>query len=230
MSLNKKYQNVVGMLAMIAGIFALLSLVVGLMGVGWDFEVFSDPSALIASGAAAASFIRWSYWLNMLGNYLFLMPLALLLYRWVGSDGSGFAQLFTAGGLMYMLLGAAGSAIFAGAWPFLMEQYGTATAAQQEVLVLDFQVVNTIAGEGLHGVLQNFVGAVWFLGMGSYLRSKLNGLGIVSMVVGLFLILNTVGNMFNIEALSLIGLTANILVGPIWSICIGVMLMRGRSE
>ncbi len=228
MSLDKTYQNVVGELAIVAGVFALLSLVVGLMGVNWDFEVFSDPSALIASGATAAGFIRWSYWLNMLGNYLLLMPLALLLYRWVGSDKSGFSQIFTAGGLIYMLLGAAGSAIFAGAWPFLMEQYEIAAAAQQQALVLDFQVVNTIAGEGLHGVLQNLVGAVWFLGMGSYLRSKFNGLGIVSMIVGVFLLLNTLGNMFNIEALSLIGLTANILVGPIWSICIGVMLMRGK--
>lgn len=212
-------------MAVAAGILAILSLVIGLAGVDFDFEVFSDSSALIAAGSEAAGFVRWSFWLNMLGNYLFLVPLALLLYRW-RKTGSGSAQLFTTGGLIYLTLGAAGSAILASALPFLMEQFATAAAAQQEILTINFQVVNAIAEGGLHGVLQNFCGAVWFLGMGYLLRKDLRGIGILAMVVGGFLLLNTAGNMFNIEALSLLGLSANILLAPIWSIWIGVYLWR----
>ncbi len=228
MNSDKSYQNTTGILAILAGILALLSLVIGLAGVNYDFEVFSDTSSLIAAGSSAAVFIRWSYWLNMVGNYLFLMPLALLLYQWRKSDSPPFVRLFTGSGLIYMLLGAAGSAILAEAWPFLMEQYELATAAQYDFLITDFQVVNAIAEAGLHGVLQNFCGALWFLGMGSYIQKEIRPIGIFTMVVGFFLLLNTLGNLFSIEALSLLGLTANILFAPIWSIWIGIYLLRNK--
>lgn len=230
MHTENSFQRLTGILAIVAGIFALLSLVIGLAGVNYDFEVFSDTSSLIASGSAAAVFIRWSYWLNMFGNYLLLIPLALLLHQWLKAVQASYALLFTASGLLYLALGAAGSAILAAAWPFLIEQYTTATAANQSFLVIQFQVVNAIAEAGLHGVIQNFAGAVWFLGIGSLLRTKQNGLGIGAMVIGLFLILNTIGNMFNIEALSLLGLMANILLGPLWSIWIGIVLVQLKAK
>jgi hypothetical protein len=125
-----------------------------------------------------------------------------------------------------MLLGAAGSAILAEAWPFLMEQYELATPVQFDFLVTDFRVVNAIAESGLHGVLQNFCGAVWFLGMGNFIQRELRPIGIFTMVVGFFLLLNTLGNLFGVEALSLLGLTANILLAPIWSIWIGLYFFR----
>lgn len=227
MNANNSFQRLTAVLAIVAGIAALLSLVVGLSGVDYDFEVFSDPSSLIAAGTTAAALVRWSYWLNMVGNYLFLIPLALFLYHWLGAENNLFAQLYTISGYTYMLLGAAGSAILAAAWPFLMEQYA---ATQQADLITHFQVVTAIAETGLHGVIQNFAGAVWFLGMGSLLRQRRAALGIVAMIVGAFLLLNTLGNMFNIEALSLIGLTANILLGPIWSIWMGAALLRTPSS
>jgi hypothetical protein len=230
MHTDNSFQRLTGILAIVAGIFALLSLVIGLAGVNYDFEVFSDTSSLIASGTAAAVFIRWSYWLNMFGNYLLLIPLALLLHQWLKNVQASYALLFTASGLLYLALGATGSAILATAWSFLIEQYATATAANQPFLVIQFQVVNAIAEAGLHGVIQNFAGAVWFLGIGSLLRTKQTGLGIGAMVVGLFLTLNTLGNMFNIEALSLLGLTANILLGPLWSIWVGIFLMQLKAK
>ena len=127
-----------------------------------------------------------------------------------------------------MLLGAAGAAILAAARPYLIEQYAQATAAQQELLLLDFQLVNAIAEVGLQGVLQNLAGAIWFAGMGFLLRQKKSGLGIFAIAIGVFLLLNTVGNMFNLEALSLIGLTANILLGPVWLILTGIAVMRAE--
>ena len=226
MKVDNSFQRWTGILAIVAGVLALLSLVIGLAGVNYDFEVFSDTSSLIAAGATAAGFIRWSYWLNMLGNYLLLIPLALFLYQWLQANHPAYTQLFTASGLLYLALGAAGSAILAAAWPFLIEQFETATAVQRDFLIIEFQVVNAIAEEGLHGVIQNIAGAVWFLGIGYWLRTQRQGLGILAMVVGGFLTLNTIGNMFTIEALSLLGLTANIVLGPVWSIWIGVLLSR----
>jgi hypothetical protein len=220
------FQRLTAVFAIIAGIAALLSLVVGLHGVGYDFDVFSDSSALIAAGTTAAGFIRWSYWLNLVGNYLFLLPLALLLYQWTKPAQPEFAQLFTVSGLVYVLLGAAGSAILAATWPYLMEEYALGTAVSQPILAANFQLATAIAEGGLHGVVQNLAGAVWFGGMGALLRPKRRSLGIFAMIIGLFLLLNTLGNLFNIEALSLIGLMANILLGPIWSIWFGLTLLK----
>ena len=76
------FRGLTAVLAITAGVCALLSLVVGLAGVNYNFDVFSDSSSLIAAGTVAAGFIRWSYWLNMVGNYLFMLPLALLLFQW----------------------------------------------------------------------------------------------------------------------------------------------------
>ena len=84
------------------------------------------------------------------------------------------------------MLGAAGSAILAAAWPFLIEQYEIAAVAMREFLVIEFQVVNAIAEEGLHGVIQNLSGAVWFLGMGYLLRAKRKGLGSFAIAIGGF--------------------------------------------
>ena len=220
------FQRLTAVLAIIAGLAALLSLVVGLAGVNYDFDVFSDSSSLIAAGTAAAGFIRWSYWLNIVGNYLFMLPLALLLYQWTKPTQPDFARLFTASGFIYILLGAAGSAILAATWPMLMEEYAAGTAVNQPILVANFQLVTAVAEAGLHGVVQNLAGAVWFWGMGSLLRPRRGGLGIVAIVIGVFLLLNTLGNLFNIEALSLIGLMANILLGPVWAIWFGVALFK----
>jgi hypothetical protein len=218
-----------GIFAITAGILALLSLIIGLAGVNYDFDVFSDTSSLIAAGASAAGFIRWSYWMNMAGNYLFLAPLALILHHALQENNPLFSQFYTLNGLLYILMGAAGSAILAASWPYLMTEFATASANQQAILTADFQLVNAIAETGLHGIIQNLGGLVWFLGMGSLLRSKRNGLGLFAMVIGGFLVLNTLGNMFNIEALSLLGLMANILLSPIWSIWIGTLLVRTNA-
>ncbi len=230
MNANRSFQRLTGILSISAGILALISLAVGLAGVNYDFEVFSDTSSLIASGSTAASYIRWSYWLNMLGNYLLLIPLALFLYTWLEPLNRPYAQLYSISGLLYLILGAAGSAVLAAAWPYLIEQYETASAVQQEFLTMEFQVVNAIAEEGLHGVIQNLAGAIWFIGIGALMRSKRSVLGIFTIVIGLFLALNTIGNMFGIEMFSLVGLTANILLGPLWSIWLGILLVRLKTD
>ena len=45
MNSEKSYRQTTAVLAALAGILALLSLIIGLAGVDFDFEVFSDTSA-----------------------------------------------------------------------------------------------------------------------------------------------------------------------------------------
>jgi hypothetical protein len=46
------------------------------------------------------------------------------------------------------------------------------------------------------------------------------------MVLGVFLLLNGIGSLLQIESLSLIGLTGNLLLVPIWAIWFGIDLLK----
>ena len=216
----------VGVLAVLAGVLALLSLAVGLAGVDGDAEVLADEAALLAAGADVADYIRASFWLNMFGNYLLLVPLALLLHVLCADGRRADAWLLTVAGGVYLLFGAAGSAIFAGAWPDLIEKYAAAGGeAERAAILADFELVSAIAGDGLHGIVQNVAGAAWLVGIGALMRTWVPSLGWLAMAIGAFLAITTVGTMFGAEALNLVGVTATVLLAPIWSIAVGLRLI-----
>jgi hypothetical protein len=119
-----------------------------------------------------------------------------------------------------------GAAISASVWPKLINEYVGASAGQQEVLATIFRAVAGVTEEGIQSTIQNVPAAIWFLGIGSLLRQRRRGLGILAMVLGVFLLLNGIGSLFQIESLSLIGLTGNLLLVPIWAIWFGIDLLK----
>ena len=114
-------------------------------------------------------------------------------------------------------------------WPQIMVEYGQASGAQQETLLALFKTVTGIAQDGIQGPVQNIPGALWFLGIGRLLISQRRAFAIFSVLLGIFLLLNGVGAIFNIEMLTLIGLTANVLLAPLWAVWIGIMLLGGAA-
>ena len=223
---RRSFQKVAAITTLLSGPLAWLGLIVGLMGVGYDFEVFSDVNSLIAVGSEAAGLIRWSLLLNMFGSYLLLMPLLLFLWAWLKEDSPLFVNFYTLSGLLFLLLGAVGAAISASVWPKLINEYVGASAGQQEVLAAIFRAVAGVTEEGIQSTIQNVPAAIWFLGMGSLLRQRRRGLGILALVLGVFLLLNGIGSLLQIESLSLLGLTGNLLLVPIWAIWFGVDLLK----
>ena len=222
------FQRVAGITALLSGPLAWLSLVVGLIGVEYDFEVFSDVNSLIAIGAEAAGLIRWSLLLNLFGAYLLLVPLLIFLWYEVRGERPLFADFYSLSGLIFLLLGAVGAAISASVWPKLINEYAQASAGQQEVLATIFRTVAGVTEEGIQSAIQNIPGAIWFLGIGSLLRDKRRALGTFALVLGLFMLLNGIGAVLQSETLSLVGLTGNLLLVPLWSIWFGIDLLRNR--
>ena len=222
------FQKLTSITTISSGVLSILSLVIGLYSVNFNFETLSDASALIASGADTANKIKWSYLLNMVGNYLLLLPLILLLKDWLIKKNKIYITLFTFSGLMYVLLGAIGSSIFAASWPSLIIAYQTASDTQKEILTSNMQLVTYIAGEGLHGSLQNIFGAVWFLGVGAMLNKYRKKISSSMLVLGAFLIINTIGNITTIEVLSMIGLSFTLLLSPFWLIYFGYRLYKDQ--
>lgn len=219
-------QRTLGWVTAAAGVVSLASLVVGMAGADYDFEVFSEADTFIALGADAAATVQWGLWLSIFGSYLLLVPVALHLWRRFGQTDGPASDLAVFGAALYILLGAAGAGVLASVLPDLMTQWSAADDAGRAVLLADFDLVRRIGEDGLQGVVQNVAGATWFLGMGSLLRRDQRAAGTLALVVGVALVLNTLGILVDAEGLRLLGITGNVLLAPVWAITMGVGLTR----
>lgn len=215
-----------GWLAVLAAPLAWASLVLGLQAADFNFDMLSDSRALLSLGATGAAFMRGSFLLNMLGSYLMLVPIALWLQTELRVNHPHFVRWYTLCGLGYLLLGATGAAILGAVWPMLMQAYGSANAETQPVILLVFQTATALAEDGMQGVIQNLAGGVWWLGLGMILWQQTRQLGGFTLLLGAALLVNTLGNVFNSEPLSGIGLAATLLLAPSWGIWVGIRALR----
>jgi hypothetical protein len=217
-----------GALAIAAAPLTVLGLVLGLLIVDFDAESFRDPDVVLALGPDAAGTLRVSYLLVMLGSYLLLVPLAVALWSRLGPRRDATWTTALVAGLAYLGLGAAGASVLAAVWPALIEQYATSGADQSAVRVA-FVTATRIAEDGLQGAVQNLAGGVWWTLVGLRLRQAGHSrLGWLTLVLGAASTVNALGSLLAAEALTLLGLTLTVLLAPVWSIAVGVTLVRDR--
>jgi len=222
---DTRHRRATGVVTIAAGVMSLSGLVVGLSGGAFDFEAFSEAATFVALGAEAVEPVRWGLWLTVFG-YLLLLPVALLLLRWLRQDDPVVADLSTVAAGFYILLGAAAAGVLASTLPDLIQRYADAEAAMRAGLLDDFDLARRIGEDGLQGVVQNVSGAAWFLGIGSLLRRQRPVLGAAAIAVGAFLVINTVGIMVDVEVLRFIGLTGTVFLAPTWAVGMGTSLLR----
>ena len=220
------FQRLAAVSAILSMPLAWATIAVGLVAVNYNFDTFSDQHALLAIGASAAGLIRVSELLSMFGYYLLLTPLALCLWQALRSSSPQLSRFYTLCGLAYIFLGAAGAAILAAAWPALMRYYAAAPPAQREMLAAVFDGVSAIAEAGLRGIMQNVAAAIWWLGTGLLLHRERRALGRFTVVLGLLMVVHTVGGLLENEILNMAGLTAQLVLAPLWAIWAGVDLLR----
>ncbi|MEW5989163.1 MAG: hypothetical protein AB1791_21260, partial [Chloroflexota bacterium] len=219
------FRRVAAVTAVLAAPPAIGSLVVGLAALGNDFDAFSDPSLLLAA-TTSAGLLRWSVLLNMFGYYLLLTPAALYLWHWLKTQSPHLVKLYSLCGLGYLWLGVMGAAILASVWPSLVNAYSQAAAGQQETITVVFEGITAVVEGGLWSNPQDLLGGLWWLGIGSFLRRERSGLGLLTMVLGAAVLLNSLGDFLNLETLDTIGLSLALLLVPIWSIWLGLTLLR----
>ncbi len=224
------FQRLSGLLAVVAGPTAWASLLVGLSVVNFNFEQFSDPRSILALESTAVPLLRWSFFLSMFGSYLLLIPLAICLGSILGSPGDPTVRFYTFCGLIYLVLGAVGAAILAAVWPSLITLAGRTSSQEEGTILIAFTTATQIAEDGLQGVVQNLAGGIWLAGSGSLLWQKRRILSGFTIALGVILLVNTLGNLIEYEALSLIGLTATILLVPVWSVCAGLVVASSPSD
>lgn len=215
--------------ALAAGPLALAGLALGLQLAGGDAEAFRDPDFVLGLGVDDAGALRASFLLVMLGSYLLVVPLGLWLAERYGPSSDWRWRLTTVAGLGYLGLGAAGSCILAAVWPDLVRQ--AAEGADRETLVIAFRTATRIAEDGLQGAMQNLAGAVWWTGVGLALRrAGRRRLAVLTLVLAAGSALNTLGALLSVEAFTLVGLTATVLLSPVWAVLLGLVALREPSD
>ena len=189
-------------------------------------DVATNPALTLSVGADGANLLRWGMILDMLGYYLPLLPVALFLQRWLRPRNPDWVRFYTICGLGYILIGAIGAATLAAVQPSLILAYGQASVEQRYVLETVFITMWNMVFGGMWNILEVLLAGIWFFGIGLLLRSERRLFSIFSIILGISALLDSLGFILGIEALALLGVAIYVLLAPIWTLLIGIDLLR----
>jgi hypothetical protein len=226
MDSHQSFQRFVAVAAIVSFLFAVASNVLQGIPVNFSSEVFTNSAFMLSVGASGASLLRWGMILDMLGYYLLLLPVALFLQRWCGSRNPAWVRFYTVCGMGYILIGASGAATLAAVLPPLITAYAQASAAQRTVLEAVFTTLWNIVYGGLWNILGELLVGIWLLGMGWFLRGERRLFSVVSMILGLAALLDSLGIILSVEAVAMLGLLLYLGLAPIWALWLGIDLLR----
>lgn len=218
------YQQMVGLLTVMAGILSAACLALGAYAVEYNFEAFAEPT-LVLKYAHNYQEAYWFLLLDMAGYYLLLLPVIFYLHQqykfhfpWV--------PLFSFSGMAYVLVGAIGASILAAAWPELMQQYASASKENQEFLEPLFATVTNLVTKGLWNILEVLFAATWWIGFGLLLRRDNQVIGLLAIGAGVACLLDSVGTMVGAKILAELGVNIYLILGIVWPIILGIHLLR----
>ena len=225
MNSTPRIRNTTGAITIVSGIMALACLLLSAMGANYNFDVFSNPVLILTIQGVSVPLIRWSMITDLFGYYLLLLPAIFHLNDWM-KPKTPWCNLLTFCGTSYVLLGAIGASILAVVWPSLHSAFQTAMPVQQEHLKLSFQMISDLVYGGMWNLLEVLLGGVWWLGVGTILRGEQKVLGYVTILLGFFTVLDGVGAVVEMKALSEVGLNVYLILAPVWAIWFGAALMK----
>ena len=223
---HQSFQRFAALAAIISFPLTLGSIVLSGMALDFNMEASTNPALLLSVGADGASLSRWGMILDMLGYYLPLLPVALFLWRWLGPRDPDWVLFYTSCGLGYILIGAIGAVILAAVHPPLINAYAQASVEQRPALETVFSAVWNMVYGGMWNILGELLAGIWFVGVGLLLRGERRIFSIVTMILGISALLDSLGMILNFEGLALLGLSIYVVLAPIWALWLGIDLLR----
>ena len=226
MSDHQSFQRFAALAAIISFPLALGSIVLSGMALDFNMEASTNPALLLSVGADGASLSRWGMILDMGGYYLPLLPVALFLWRWLGPRDPDWVLFYTSCGLGYILIGAIGAVILAAVHPPLISAYSQSSVEQRPALETVFSAVWNMVYGGMWNILGELLAGIWFVGVGLLLRGERRIFSIVTMILGISALLDSLGMILNFEGLALLGLSVYVVLAPVWALWLGIDLLR----
>jgi hypothetical protein len=219
-------------MAAFAGIVSLplaaANLVTMFAAVHFDLNAIAHPLILIRYGASGAELWRWAMVLDILGYYLLVVPVIVTLRSVLRRGSPNWMDLSALCLLAYCFIGAMGGAILATAIPPLITGYATA-GAHQAALETVLNGYSNAVFRGMWNLLEEFLAAIGWIGMGRVLRPMHPRLGQATTLLGLACLADSLGTAVNIDAVATTGLTIYLVLAPIWACWLGVRLLRHRA-
>ena len=226
---HQSFQRFAALAAIISFPLTIGSIVLSGMALDFNMEASTNLAfwlSWLSVWADGARLLRWGMILDMFSYYLPLLPVALFLWRWLRSRNPDGVLFYTSCGLGYILIGAIGAAILAAVHPPLINAYVQASVEQRPVLETVFSAVWNMVYGGMWNILEVLLAGIWFLGIGLLLRSERRLFSIFSIILGISALLDSLGFILGIEALALLGVAIYVLLAPIWTLWIGIDLLR----
>lgn len=219
-----------GIIALISGPVALVSITLIFATFNWDFEIAFNPEKAIAFEPDPSATLRWGWILDIFGYYLPLLPALMALHRWVSAPAPLHSQLFSLCGAGFIFIGATGAAMLAGATEPLYAAYRAGADADKAIAIQTFANLNNEVMSGIWNIFSMTLAAIWWLGMGWLMRPAHKGLAIFTQLLGLAALIDVLGYLFQSEAVSGIGLNFYLFAAPLWAMWSGWYLWRNSSK
>lgn len=229
MKTSCSYLKTVGLFALLSGPVAFASL--SLLGYALRSkpEAFDNLGLLLDIPNLNLAALRWSMLCDVFGYYLFLVPALFYLHGYL-RPRTPWAATATFCGAAYVLLGAMGAGIFAVALPPIYAVHAATAPANREGIRLLFETVGNLVNGALWNLLEMQLAGVWWLVIGATLRQTSRTFGTITFALGVFSLLDGLGNVFEIKLLSQIGLNAYLVLAPVWASWLGVRLLRSSKN
>lgn len=222
----ERFQRIAAITALLAVPLSYLPMVMLMRAISFDFSVLGEPARLLTLGTSGAAVLKWVMVLDLVGQYLLYFPLVLFLWYWLRPRDPPLVTLLTIGGVVYIFIGALGVSINAVVLPDLITQYADAGPEQRAVLETTFGAFANAIMVGSWGVFVRLVGGIYWVGIGIFLKHEKRYAGYFTIVVGMFALLSTVGNVLQIVPLIGVGTLGYLLGFPAWALWLGIVLYR----
>ena len=186
--------------------------------------LFSDPTPLLLIGSSGANWFHWSMVFDLVA-YLSFAPIAVFGYRWFRAQRPNLVLLYTIGGVAYSLIGSLGAVLLGVVIPTLARDDPAAAASQQEAMQVMVKVFYSMVVRGLWNPLEIFLLGIWFLGIGSLLRRERAALGVLTLLIGGFAMVDTLGWIIQVELIFRLGVFGISLL-IVWGAWFGTSVLR----
>lgn len=186
--------------------------------------LFSDPAPLLLIGSRGANLFHWSMVFDVVA-YLLFTPIALLCWNMYKSKSPNMILLYTMCGVAYSLVGIIGAILLGVAVPTLVNDYSVATPNQKESMQMLFNLLYDMVVRGLWNPLEISLLGICFLGIGPHLRQERPALGILTLIIGGFAILDAFGWITQIDIIFRIGVFGISLL-ILWGAWFGINILR----
>jgi Domain of unknown function (DUF4386) len=231
-SSEKTFRRAAGISTLLAGVIGGVSGILFLAAADFRPETFLEPARLLESGPSAPELLRWGALTDMFGYYLLLAPLFLAVGTALRRSRGPLVDLFTAGGLMYVLIGALAAVVLATAAPPLLESYQQADPEARSGLALAFTTLVDAVYKGAWQTLQVIPLATWFIGTGVLLGTRRRLLGAVGITGGALGLTGSALRMADLDLLGPAAVGSFVVVGVLFAmyvVWVAMLLLRGSE-